>query len=241
MNKDKEKINLTISKENLAVFKNLSIFIVSVGLIIISGVIIFLPNLKRVLEEQGKLINKRKELGQLTQKANLLGGIDSFEIKRKQASVEGALLTEKDVEVVFKNLKLLAGKAGVSLVSMNVAPGEISTAGAGPKEEKTGQKKTGEKNGSFETTNYQVQAKGKFEDLKKFFDLIHTTSPVMAIGGISLSLPEDPEQLIPVNLVIKTYVSGMAKAPPSLQTPLSQLNEEEEKVYNERVLKLTKY
>lgn len=236
MNKDKEKINLTISKENLAVFKNLSIFIVSVGLIIISGVIIFLPNLKRVLEEQGKLINKRKELGQLTQKANLLGGIDSFEIKRKQGSVEGALPTEKDVEVVFKNLKLLAGKAGVSLTSMNVAPGEISTAGAGPKEEKTGKK-----NGSFETTNYQVQAKGKFEDLKKFFDLIHTTSPVMAIGGISLSLPEDPEQLIPVNLVIKTYVSGIAKAPSSLQTPLSQLNEEEEKVYKERVLKLTKY
>jgi len=140
------------------------------------------------------------------------------------------------VEIVFKNLKLLAGKAGVSLTSMNVAPGEISTAGAGPKEEKAG-----EKNRSFETTNYQVQAKGKFEDLKKFFDLIHTTSPVMAIGGISLSLPEDPEQLIPVNLVIKTYVSGMAKAPPSLQTPLSQLNEEEEKVYKERVLKLTKY
>ncbi len=243
MSEEKEKINLGISKESLEIFKNLTIFIISMAIIMISGLVIFVPSLKKTLRDREKLNKTKDELSQLTKKASFLEGIDFYAIKKKQSNVEETLPTEKDVEKIFRNLRILAGEAGVVLGSIEVAPGEISTPGAGLKEKDSKDqreaKKTEKKKKDIEIIDYQVKARGKFENLKNFFDKVHSCRPVMAIGGISLSLPNDPEQSIPVSLTIKTYVQKHRELPSETGASLPQLTEEEGEVYRERVLKLT--
>ncbi len=90
-----------------------------------------IPKVKSTLELRQELKVASAKLARLTEKIVALQRLDETELSRRVAVMERVLPSRKEVGGVLLGLRQAALSAGVTVVSVNLAPGELATGSAG--------------------------------------------------------------------------------------------------------------
>ena len=90
-----------------------------------------IPKVKATLELRQELKLASAKLARLTEKVVALQRLDELELERRAAVIERVLPSRKEVGGVLLGLRQAAVESGVTVLSVDLAPGELATGSAG--------------------------------------------------------------------------------------------------------------
>lgn len=190
-----------------------------VGLIIlVLTLTLLLPRISQILKIRQTLAQEKVRLSKLTQKVADLEGLDEPELSAKADLMISSLPAEKDIPRIFATLKSLGSEAGVTLESIKVAPGELSTVSAQPRAK------------GPPVLSFEISAKGAMEAIKSFLGQVESTIPVMQTTDVSLTRTEGE---VKADISLDTYFLPLPKTLGAVETPLVKITPNEELLYQE--------
>ncbi len=191
------------------------LFPLATGFIIVATTVLFvLPKLKIIVEIKQSMKNDKEKLSRLTDKVNLLEGLDEYELGRRVAVSEAALPSKKAVAKLLTATSFLAEETGASLVDFNISPGEVLP-------EKS------------EAVTFEATFKGPRDEIEKVLRRANLVAPVIRV----LSFNFEASRTI---LEMMIYFSPLPKTLGRVDTPLPKISKEEEKIY-EKIAQLESF
>lgn len=188
-----------------------------VGLIIlILTLTLLLPKISQILETRQSLTQEKIRLSKLTQKVADLEGLDEVELSAKASLMLSSLPAEKDVPRILATLKDLGSQTGVTLESIKVAPGELSTISAQPETK------------GPPVLSFKASVRGIMEGMKSFLDQVESAIPIMQITEVSLDKSEGD---VRADISLDTYFSPLPKVLGVHETPVAKITPREEFLY----------
>lgn len=205
-------------KPNIAKFRFLALPTLVGLIILILTLTLLLPKINQILRTRQSLAQEKVRLSKLTQKVADLEGLDESELSLKANLLIRSLPAEKDVPQIFATLAGLSSQTGMTLESIKVSPGELSTVSA--------QLKT--KGPPLLT--FKVSGRGTMEAMKSFFGQAASTIPVMKISDVSLTSAGGETT---TDISLDTYFLALPKTLGPIETPLAKITSNEELLYQE--------
>lgn len=205
-------------KPKITKFRFLALPTLAGLIILILTLTLLLPKINQILKIRQSLAQEKVRLSKLTQKVADLEGLDESELSLKANLLIRSLPAEKDVPQIFATLAGLGSQTGVTLESIEVSPGELSTVSAQP----------GTKGPPLLT--FEVSGRGTMEAMKSFFGQAALTIPVMKISDVSLTSTGGE---ITTDILLDTYFLALPKTLGPVETPLAKVTSNEETLYQE--------
>lgn len=205
--------------KNLTQYKSYLIPILVLAIIFVTSLVFLKPKIVGLSQIQKKNSVERKKLAQLSQKVASLEGLDLNELTTKSDTLLKILPAEKDVPNFMATLKVLSQQTNVTLKTLKMDPGGISTDSAQPKKE--------EKGLPFITISLIVR--GDSEEIKEFAQKVENVIPLMRITTLSLSNKED--NFTEASIVLNAYFLPLPQNIGQLEQPISLITQEEESTY----------
>ena len=175
-----------------------------------------IPKVKATLELRQELKLASAKLLRLTEKTAALQRLDETELRTKMAVMERVLPSRKDVGGVLLGLRQAALSAGVTVVSVNLAPGELATGSSKLKQTASGME-------------VEVKLTGQIEVIEEWLRLVEAeVVPIMRVKAVSGGQGAGSWQL-KVNLAAE-YLP-LPESLGAVDKPLPGLTLEEEAVY----------
>lgn len=177
-----------------------------------------IPKIKATLELRQELKLAAAKSARLTEKVAALQRLDEAELGRRVAVMERMLPSRKEVGGVLLGLRQAALSAGVTVVSVNLTPGELATGSAGKL-----------KQASSSGMEIEVKLTGQIGAVEEWLRLVEEEMvPVMRVKALSGGQDADSWQL-KVNL--KAEHLPLPESLGAADKPLPGLTPEEEKLY----------
>ena len=218
MKKDRKEVSLS---ESFSGLKNQNSLVsgVIIALVILSALFLVKPKVNEILGARKTIKNEREKLALLTQKAALLESLNQVELNQRVNRTLSVLPVEKDVTLVLSSLKAVALETDLTLFSIGVNPGEISS----PSAQKT--KKTTKPKTVLPSYTFSLQAEGKTEAVKAFIQKIEKISPLLELESLSLSLEDDS---VEASIEINAFYLDLPEVIGPYDKPLPLLTKDEE-------------
>jgi len=179
-----------------------------------------IPKVKATLELRQELKLASAKLLRLTEKTAALQRLDETELRTKMAVMERVLPSRKDVGGVLLGLRQAALSAGVTVVSVNLAPGELATGSSKLKQTASGME-------------VEVKLTGQIGAVEEWLRLVEEeVVPVMRVKALSGGQDAGSWQL-KVNL--KAEYLPLPEGLGAANKPLVGLSQEEETLYQRLV------
>lgn len=205
-------------KSNIPKYRFLAVPTLIGLIILVLTLTLLLPKISQILKLRQTLAQEKVRLSKLSQKVADLEGLDESELSVKANFLINSLPAEKDVPLIFASLKSLSSQTGVTLESIEVAPGELSTVSAGRKTK------------GPPVLSFEVSTHGAMEAMKNFLKQVESTIPVMQIIDVSLKSTGGEAE---ADILLDTYFLALPKTLGALETPLVKITPNEELVYKE--------
>ena len=184
-----------------------------------------IPKVKATLELRQELKLASAKLLRLTEKTAALQRLDETELRTKMAVMERVLPSRKDVGGVLLGLRQAALSAGVTVVSVNLAPGELATGSSKLKQTASGME-------------VEVKLTGQIGAVEEWLRLVEEeVVPVMRVKALSGGQDAGSWQL-KVNL--KAEYLPLPESLGAADKPLVGLSQEEEALYQRLVPRVGK-
>lgn len=199
-------------------FYVLPVTIITAVVLLTVGVAI--PKIKATLELRQELKTAQAKSARLTEKVTALQRLDEIELGRRVAVMERVLPSRKDVGGVLLGLRQAALSAGVTVVSVNLTPGELATGSSRLKQTSSGME-------------VEVKLTGQIGAVEEWLRLVEEEAvPVMRVKALSGGQDAGSWQL-KVNL--KAEYLPLPESLGAADKPLPGLTPEEEVLYTRLV------
>ncbi|OGY16317.1 MAG: hypothetical protein A2784_01325 [Candidatus Chisholmbacteria bacterium RIFCSPHIGHO2_01_FULL_48_12] len=176
-----------------------------------------IPKVKATLELRQELKLASAKLARLTEKVVALQRLDELELERRAAVIERVLPSRKEVGGVLLGLRQAAVESGVTVLSVDLAPGELATGSAGKLKQTAG------------GMEVEVKLTGQIEVIEEWLRLVEAeVVPIMRVKAVSGGQGAGSWQL-KVNLAAE-YLP-LPESLGAVDKPLPGLTLEEEAVY----------
>lgn len=196
-------------------FYVLPVTIITAVVLLTVGVAI--PKVKATLELRRELKLASAKLARLTEKVVALQHLDEMELQKKVVVMEQVLPSRKEVGGVLLGLRQAAGRAGVAVVSVSLAPGELATGSAG----KLKQTSSG--------MEVEVKLTGQIGAVEEWLRLVEEeVVPIMWVKGMSGGQDAGSWQL---KINLKAEYLPPPESLGAADKPLVGLTAEEESLY----------
>jgi len=205
--------------KNLARYKSYLIPISVLAIIFLTSLIFLKPKIMGLSQIQKGNAVERKKLAQLSQKVASLEGLDLNELVTKSDTLLKILPAEKDVPSFMSSLKVVGQQTNVSLKTLKMDPGGISTGSAQPKKEEKG----------LPFIPISLIVSGGSEQIRDFIQKVENVIPLMRIVTLNLSNKED--NFTEANIVLNAYFQPLPQNIGQLEQPISLITQEEESTY----------
>lgn len=202
--------------------KKLRLFLPYLGLcflIFIATFFILIPKFRSLAEINSQIVQNREKLNKLLTKLADLEGVDAANLKERADFALEIVPAFKNPTKIFGIISTIAGESQVYLSSLQLSPGELSTVSA----EKTSKS-------DIETIPIQVLVEGTKERIFNFVDLLEKSIPLMSVKTFKIS---EYGQSARGEIVVISYFSPLPKTLGKIDTPVSKISEEEEKVLSQ--------
>lgn len=169
------------------------------------------------IENSRQTLNLGKEnLTILTEKVAILNSLDETDLADSVNRLNFALPSEKTIDSLMFTLERLSKEASVSVESLNLSPGKVST-GSAAKANEVG-----------DSINITMEVSGRILDIRSFFELVEGSHLAIAIAKPDLHITKSMEQKTNLTLTIKAYFKPVSLTLGEVNRPISRLLKKEE-------------
>lgn len=208
-------------KENVS-FESKNFFFlipVLIGLlIVILAFKLSLPQISDVQKNRATLAVKEKDLANLAKKASELEKLDRQDLTAKFKTLDTTLPSQKNVFGALSSLYFAAGESEVNLKSFELAPGLISTPSASVSAVAS----------DLSFLSFKAQIEGDIQNIKKFFEKINTTNPLLAVTKVTSTSNDGKNYDAELELAI--YWQPLPSKLGKISDPLPIISSSEEKM-----------
>lgn len=148
-------------------------------IVIVTVLLVLIPQMKQVFEVQALLDTKQAELEKLVVKQTFLEGLNESELDEQIALAGKVLPNKKPVDVVIDALATEFKDLGLQLKTYSVNPGGVSTPSAVVADMQPGM---------MSSLTVSINAEGKRESFFQLLSRLKTLAPLSSLGNVSVNL-----------------------------------------------------
>lgn len=163
----------------------LTVAIVSGAVMVLLTVLVVLPQINLIIAHNQNLNTEEKKLADLQTRSAFLRSLNVATLSDEQKVFENVLPGEKPVTPLISSIERLANDAGVSLLSYELSPGRVATAGAQTAPETVVVKSLVEGVGALPL---KMDVQGGFVQMNTFFKSLDLLIPLVNVKTINFTV-----------------------------------------------------
>lgn len=192
------------------------------------------PKAEEIFQLRDNITAETERIVRLTEKENFLRSLNETALSDDLKILETALPSDKDVPSFMSTVNLLATEASISVTTISLSPGKIST--------DTAKVNRGEKliasdeNATKLPINLTIE--GSYDSVKNFITRMARAMPLQTVQSINFTRTADKEGifgLLSSKFFLSIHYKLMPKTIGKISDPLEEITKEEENLLSELV------
>ena len=193
-------------------------------LIVIVSFFVVIPKAREIPATRQTINEQEIRLVSLGKKRKLLESVESGSTKKYLDDANLALPSDKDVPSIITTLENTALSSGVTLDSLDLSPGVVSTE-SGTKENQ------GESRKGANLVTVSAVIRGSTEQFRDFVTKLHIVKRIFDIQSIKLSYFPDQKDILQGNFSLTTYYLSPITQIGGVETELPPISQEEQSLF----------
>ena len=190
-------------------------------LVFTSAFLLVIPQIRSSWQLRQEMAKEKAKLAQLTQKEAILGGLDLYELEKKNELALRALPVKKQPILVLNSIKVLGESKNLTDFAFNLSPGLVSSAAAGSKVKTS----VNEKN----EIELFVSFSGNQEQITEFVFDLEKLLPVVKV--LSLDIKSEEIDFSQVDLSLISFYLSLPESLGTVESQVVGLSQKEEEAY----------
>lgn len=192
------------------------------------------PKIEEIYIAKENIKQETEKLKRLTEKASFLKTLDDLKLSEDLKIITTALPSEKDVPSFMSTVNLLAQEASISVSSIQLSPGKIST--------DSSRMERGQKTEVLDELGgklpIDLEIEGTFDTVKTFLVKMAKAMPIQTVKSISFTRKGDKQGVFGVlssNFSLSIHYKLLPKFLGKISDPIDKLSPEEEALLSDLV------
>lgn len=194
------------------------------------------PQVQQIMELRSDLRTENEQLTRLQNKLNSLTDGETLQLVSQENQINSLLPSKKPLLEMMQSLSLVADETRVSLASIEVAPGEISTGSAEVAAGSSRRRSQTSGNAEpYRDLDLSLVVEGELDQINAFIRQLELTAPITNVTSISLTDRQQnqaDDQPFSAEMTITSYYFTQPLAA-AIESPLPPLSVEDTEFLNQ--------